>query len=760
MRHYHHYALFLAVSFCSLLSEVSLAQQTKTKEQKDMTEMSLEELSGFYVESVEEATDVDVVTASREAQKISDAPATVISISAEEIRKYGWRDLKDLFRSLPGIDVSYDTQGEVRTLVRMRGVIGNQKILILQDGQRQNPITGERFVFGHNQPLHIYKRIEIVYGPASALYGADAYAGVINLITNDGKDVNGAVVNTGFVSTNAFTADITYGKQLSNNVDVLVSGRVYHGYDFESIITGKKFHENYNDPLDYGPVNHYVGQVLDNKVGYPVRNWNVFGKVKYKKFTLGVDWAHTYETNALSTIPANYAYTENNVWGQDIRHIYLSHDVINTKKLSLTNTLTLGDYALSTDSNFEIIQNAELSVSAPSYKYAYSGYIRPQTQLSWKPSDQILITTGALFDYVKSFPKTQNLATPFNPENGLKDDVSAFVDPQSGFLFGLEGFTDSIFGTRNYHTIGTFAQAQVKPVKSLTVTVGGRYDYFSIYGGTVNPRVGLVYRPIEKLTLKGIYGSAYIQPSNYYRWENFANPFIVHVPNEDIKPERLQSYEFSTQYFLDYNVSFRLAAYRNNMRDIIRPVFIDASTQGARPFYNPLNTLNPFGDGTPYVNVAEVNSNQGTMYSQGLESELYWRYGNFNTRLLYSYVQGKDDGFDIAKISNHKINMSTVYSLKDFYASLSIRYFSAVSTSRANARYGDAGDQTYHFPGALVAYANLGYYIKHNLRLNVAVDNVFNTKHYNAAPYAESGWIQPRAPQALMKMYVGLSYKL
>src|SRR5690606_20193432 len=154
-------------------------------------------------------------------------------------------------------------------------------------------------------------------------------------------------------------------------------------------------------------------------------------------------------------------------------------------------------------------------------------------------------------------------------------------------------------------------------------------------------RVGLVYRPIEKLTFKGIYGSAYIQPSNYYRWENFANPFIVHAPNEDIKPERLQSYEFSAQYFINYNVSFRLAAYWNNMEGVIRPVFVDAATQGGGPFYKALNTLNPFGNGTAYVDLIEINGNQGEMYSQGLETELTWRLGNFNPRVMDSLVQGE-----------------------------------------------------------------------------------------------------------------------
>ncbi len=76
-----------------------------------------------------EAYDLEVVTASRKIQKISDAPASIISVTHEQIEAYGWRDLKDIFRALPGTDMSYNVQGELKTLVSMRGVTGNQKIL-------------------------------------------------------------------------------------------------------------------------------------------------------------------------------------------------------------------------------------------------------------------------------------------------------------------------------------------------------------------------------------------------------------------------------------------------------------------------------------------------------------------------------------------------------------------------------------------------------------------------------------------------------
>ena len=229
---------FFAISF-------AFAQQPDSTETVDLYEMSLEELMN-----------TEIVTASKKGEKISDAPATVVVITSEQIKQFGWKDLKDIFRAIPSTDVSYDVQGEIRTLVTMRGVLGNQKILILQDGQRQNPITGERFVYGNNIPLNFYKRIEIVYGPASALYGAEAYAGVINMITKDGADIDGIEINTGYVSTNAFVGDIIFGKRIDENTDVIVGARVYNGSDFP-------LHEEYTDSLDYASVNQYTGKLAE-----------------------------------------------------------------------------------------------------------------------------------------------------------------------------------------------------------------------------------------------------------------------------------------------------------------------------------------------------------------------------------------------------------------------------------------------------------------------------------------------------------------
>ncbi len=710
--------------------------------------LKAQESSEFLDMSLEELLNTEVVTASKQAQKISDAPATVISISEEQIKKYGYRDLKDVFRTLPGVDVSYDNQGEVRSLVLMRGIMGNQKIAILQDGKKYNPTTGERFIYGHNIPLSFYKRVEIVYGPASALYGADAYSGVINLITKDGADINGVEASVTYASTQAVIADLLYGGKINENTDVIVGLRAYQGQDY-------KLHEDYDD---YSVVKEYKDETLNTE--YPINNFNLFSKVKHHDLTIGFDWQHTLETNAPATIPNNYAYSDSYLWGQDMRHAYISYDKGIGEDMLITATVSAGDYEINPASNFLLFQDAELTKTSASYKYGYSRYYKGELQFDWDITDKFHIISGFSFEDVLSFPKTKNLDSgPFRTDGELVDDMSALVDPNTGYVFGLVGLTDSKFGERNYSNTGFFLQGDIDLLENLTLTLGGRFDYNSIYEETINPRAGLVYKPTSDLSVKALVGTAYIQPSNYYRWENFANPFILHVPNEDIKPEKITNISLSTTYYASKNMSVRLDLFRNNLTDVIGAAIVGPEFNGGQNFYNPYRTI--LGE-NPSVDWAEINTNLGKIYTQGFELDINYKLNNLLLNLTYSFIDGKDEDKDhpIAKVSPHKVNLKTDYTYGSFTAAASLRWYSKVQTLKENAVYGDAGDMTYEFDGAFVTYLNLTYDISKHIAVNLAIDNVLGTEHYAAAPYAESGWVMHRAPQALRKIFFGIKTSL
>ncbi len=694
----------------------------------------------------EEAFDMEVTTVSKKAQKISEAPATVISIGQDQIRAFGWRDLKDIFRALPGFDVSHYVQGEQKTQVIMRGVIGNQKILILQDGQRQSAASGEQFLYGRNVPLHPYKRIEIIYGPASSVYGADAYAGVINLITHDGADYDGVSASGGWIfsdTADAWTADLTFGKAFGDDVDALLSARIYRGED-------QKLHEDYPE---YDAVNHYAGELGELDNSYPVKNWNMLMKLRYKRFTLGFDWQRELETNAGVSLPDRYGYVKDAVWGQDLRHAYLTHRAFEGEKLRVTATVSAGDYQLNTATNFYIVQkdaNGNMIDGAPAYKYAESSWLKGEIQAAWDAFDRFSIVSGVSYEYVESFPKTRNLANPFNADGDLEVDYSDFTDP-NGYTFGIIGFREPVFRERDYYNVGLYAQAEYVFSDYLKIDAGLRYDYNSEYSETINPRAGLIITPLTGLTIKLLYGTAYIQPTNYYRYENFANPYIMHIPNEDLAPEELTNYSLDITYALARNFLVRGSLYYNKMENIIRPVEAPAQADGY-PYYNPYRDTPGF---------VEYNGNKGEIISKGGEVSVSHSIGGLTSALSYAYVTGEDEGFDISQISEHKLILNTRYSAERWTAGLTLRYYGEVNVDRDNYKYGDAeagGDESYGFDGDLVAFLNLIYHVTDRLDAQATVDNLFNSRHYAGSPFDGSPVVAPRAPQPLREVYLGLRY--
>ncbi|MEZ4526691.1 MAG: TonB-dependent receptor [Desulfobacterales bacterium] len=693
----------------------------------------------------EEGYDMKVVTASRKSQKISEAPASIISITREQIQAFGWRDLKDVFRAIPGVDVSYNVQGEVKSYVIMRGVTGNQKILILQDGHKYSPATGGSFLYGNNMPLNIYKRIEIIYGPASSLYGADAYAGVINLITKDGQDYDGAVVNAGWLASGAWLGDLSFGKKVNADTDFVISARTVNGED-------QKLHKDYEE---YAAVDRYSGELGTYDNDYPIENWNFFLKLRYKKFLLGFDWQHEYESAAAVSRPDRYAYVEDFAWGQDMRHFYIDHDTWSNEQINIRTSFEMGDYEVDNASNYFVItgtdENGNPVSAAPGYKYACSSYLRGSVQMDWSVTEKFSAVMGLSYEKVKSFPTTRNLREPFDDDGDTAVDMTLFTDA-NGYTFGILGFSEPYFRERKFYNMGAFVQAEYKFSDRFKVDAGIRWDYNDVYKETFNPRIGLIANPFDRLTVKLLYGTAYIQPSNDYRYQNFANPFMVHIPNEDLDPEELKNYSLDMTYAFGTHFLVRTALFYNEMDNIIRPV--EAPQQaGGYPYYNPYRTE------PGYV---EYNGNQGEIVSKGGEITLTHKLDRLQNSLSYSYVTGDDSGYDIAGISEHKVTLNSSWTAEKWMAGLTLRYYGDVNTSVKNYKYGDAesgGDESYSFDGALIAYLNLVYKFTDDLSVTVTVDNLFDTEHYAAVPFDGSPVVVPRNPQPLRQICLGLTYR-
>src|ERR1017187_7525511 len=216
----------------------------------DLTALSLESLMQIEVPKVYAASKVE--------QKVTQAPASITIITADDVKKFGYRTLGDVLQSVQGFNVSYDRNYD---FVGARGVsLGdfNSRILLLVDGHRvNNNLTDGAFVdTAFLLDLDLVDRVEVIRGPSAVLYGNNAFFGVINVVTRTGAQLNGFEVSAGYGSFDTYKARVSYGKLYKNGLEFLLSGSYYNSAGNSSL-----FYKEF-DTLENN-VNHGVAQNMD-----------------------------------------------------------------------------------------------------------------------------------------------------------------------------------------------------------------------------------------------------------------------------------------------------------------------------------------------------------------------------------------------------------------------------------------------------------------------------------------------------------------
>ena len=150
-------------------------------------DVEADELDALLEVGLEDLMQIQVVPPGRQQQRIAQAPANITAITAEMIERRGYRTLEEVLKDVPGFEfTTSQPSGEYPTHFIFRGIsdLGQTKTLIMVDGIVQNDVSnGWARGLGFDLILSDVAMIEIVSGPGSALYGANAYAGLINIIT-------------------------------------------------------------------------------------------------------------------------------------------------------------------------------------------------------------------------------------------------------------------------------------------------------------------------------------------------------------------------------------------------------------------------------------------------------------------------------------------------------------------------------------------------------------------------------------------------
>ncbi len=184
-----------------------------------------------------------ISSVSKSAESLFESPATVIVLTHEELMQRGYIDLEALFSDLPGFDVSR-TYGSTYSNLYQRGYRSSNtdRTLFMINGIEENDFWGNWAYWARQYPLTMVKRVEVIYGPASTMYGANAFLGVVNVVTYSpeelmAKSPSGRGDRKGALPL-GIAADVGYGSFQTAHADLSISG-VHQRVSF--LVTGRRF---------------------------------------------------------------------------------------------------------------------------------------------------------------------------------------------------------------------------------------------------------------------------------------------------------------------------------------------------------------------------------------------------------------------------------------------------------------------------------------------------------------------------------------
>ncbi len=620
-----------------------------------------------------------VFGASKYEQKISEAPSSVSIVTAAEIKKYGYRTLADILQSQRSFHVTKD-RNYTYAAVRGFGPPGdyNSRILILVDGHRINDNIYQSGSIGHEFILDVdlIDRVEVIRGPSSSLYGTGAFFAVINLVSKRGRDFQGLEFSSAAGSEEALDGRLTYGNRPGGDLEWLVSGTVgdHQGDDW--------YYEEFDDPT----TNQGLAVDLD---GESYRN--IFLKASVGDLTLSggyVSRKKAYPTAPWGTV-FNYSDSET---VDDRAYLDLKYDRSFEPGWNLVGRLFYDYYFYRGKYPYDWADyDAEPSADPEIYTAqdeAEGRWCGGEVQLSRRIGAHQLILGGEYRD-------------------NLKQDQFYWDDEDDPTSLALDSHESS-------KVWAVFVQDEFHLHDNLNLTVGIRHDDYSNFGGTTNPRLALIYNPLEKTAFKLLYGSAFRAPNVYEQYYNDGGQTAK--SNPDLGPETIRTYELVVEQYLGENLRAVATGFYYEIEDLINL------------------RLDPSDDLLIFDNLDEAEA-------VGLELELEgkWESG-LAGRISYTYqeTENKLTGEILANSPNHLAKLNLIIPLwRD-------QVFMDIEEQYTSSRMSVASSDKEQCELGGFSVTNLTFFSQNlikDLELSVSLYNLFDKKYESvgSAEHVQSG---------------------
>lgn len=503
--------------------------------------------------SLEELMDINVITSTGSSQAISEAPSTMNVITAKQITERGYIQLEDALRDIPGIDFIH-TNGYIPTLIYFRGMYGaeNLRALLMINGIPENNIIGSNDMAGPAYSLHNVDRIEVIWGPASALYGANAFGGVINIITKTGAELNGFQYEKGFGTFNTSVDKVSYGINKSN-FDIAVSGSLYStdGPRFRN--RDPDYTASYVDKAySLNAIISYTIKKMKFTLGGRIYNtpmgWGTF--LNSPTVLLGLPPQGNGNVGIIGLIARDVRGEKSGLEEPYSRTFYLQSEYKFSDKFNVLARVLYRETGISEKSYGYIAIDSTKLYRVPTANY--SNRVGGEIMANYNSGKRFLFSAGIQF-------LQENIE---HGNRGINLDTTVYLLDGRDTLLGLYStFKKRVYDIRN--TFGSYAQFvwNTKFLRKTSITAGLRYDINNYYGNPLSPRIAVVSQPTRRFTFKLMFGRAFRAPTNTE---------IIQAPTTfKLKTEKINTYEVNLIYRVSSKLLVQWNGFRNDLTDVI-----------------------------------------------------------------------------------------------------------------------------------------------------------------------------------------------
>lgn len=486
-----------------------------------------------------------VEAASRNAEAVEDAPASVTLIPSPELRGMRYPTLAEALRGVRGVFVS-DDRGYKSVGFRGFGRPGDygNRVLVLIDGMPTNDnwLWSSYVGYDLRTDLDDVERIEVVRGPGSILYGTGAFSGVVNLVmagrdTPDGREVGVSVADDGVARARA---RITHHFTKDSGIWTSVAAGKGGGRDL--------FVPEY---VPDGPpsVNGTARGVDGFHVG------TVSGRVWWK--SVSAQWSLNHHDKHLPGGQFNTLFGDGRTRQADTRAFLEAK--LEPKVGEQLESVTRAHANYYAYRAHLARTPAEGGVERDTFDGIWVG---AEQRLVWKPTPVFRLTGGGEFqDHLRA------------RQTGA-DESGSFLDNNNTFTLAAG-----------------YGIADVTPTKNLKVSAGARFDSYSTFGSSLNPRAAVIVKPYEGGNIKILAGKAFRAPSIYELY-NVAGG--GQKPSTGLDPENLYSFEIEYSHRFSRTVVGIVSTYANYIENLIALRDLPDATP-TNPSYAYGNTGAPVG---------------------------------------------------------------------------------------------------------------------------------------------------------------------